>query len=47
MEMLRAADPVKLQRSSHKSRNKSLKQIGSTPPPEEKLEEQRRLEDFG
>ncbi len=48
MEALRATDPGKVAKIiGTKIAIKVLKQIGSTPPPEEKLEEQRRLEDFG
>jgi helicase len=48
MEALRACDPVKVANIiGTKVAIKVLKQIGSTPPPEEKLDEQRRLEDFG
>jgi helicase len=48
MEALRAADPGKVAKIiGTKVAIKVLKQIGSTPPPEEKLDEQRRLGDFG
>ena len=48
MEALRASDPVKVAKIiGTKVAIKVLKQIGSTPPPEEKFDEQRRLEDFG
>jgi helicase len=48
MEALRGADPGKVAKIiGTKVAIKVLKQIGSTPPPEEKFDEQRRLEDFG
>jgi helicase len=48
MEALRATDPGKVAKIiGTKVAIKVLKQIGSTPPPEEKVDEQRRLEDFG
>jgi helicase len=48
MEALRSADPGKVAKIiGTKVAIKILKQIGSTPPPEEKFDEQRRLEDFG
>ena len=48
MEALRAVNPGKVAEIiGTKVAIKVLRQIGSTPPPEEKLEEQRRLEDFG
>jgi helicase len=48
MEALRAADPGKVAKIiGTKVAIKVLKQIGSTPPPEEKLDDQRSLEDFG
>jgi len=48
MESLRTADPANVAKIiGTKVAIKVLKQIGSTPPPEEKPEEQRKLEDFG
>jgi len=48
MEALRTVNPGKVAEIiGTKVAIKVLRQIGSTPPPEEKLEEQRRLEDFG
>jgi helicase len=48
MEALRAADPGKVAKIiGTKVAIKVLKQIGCTPPPEEKFDEQRSLEDFG
>lgn len=48
MEMLRAQEPGEVAKIiGTKVAIKVLKQIGSAPPPEEKLEEQRKLHDFG
>jgi helicase len=48
MEELRVAQPAKVAKViGTKVAIKILKQIGTTPPAEEKLEEQRKLQDFG
>lgn len=48
MEALRISEPAKVAKIiGTKVAIKVLKQIGTTPPAEEKLEEQRKLQDFG